>query len=147
MKRLLFLLFLACASFLPAETGPPITALEAADAERLQAMRTRDREKLEQVFSDDLRYAHSNGKVDTKATFIKWLTEEGFCYLKVTYKERHFTMAAPGIALMTGVGDYRIGTPTGEVVLPLSFLGVWRLEDGHWRFLAWQSGKLPDPVQ
>jgi hypothetical protein len=26
------------------------------------------------------------------------------------------------------------------------YLAVWREEKGHWRFLAWQSCKLPTPA-
>jgi len=29
----------------------------------------------------------------------------------------------------------------------LSFLAVWREENGKWRFLAWQSCKLPAVVK
>jgi hypothetical protein len=28
----------------------------------------------------------------------------------------------------------------------ISFLAVWRLEQGEWKFLAWQSCKIPPAV-
>ena len=38
----------------------------------------------------------------------------------------------PGRALAIGKFD----------ALHLNFLGVWRLENGTWRFLAWQANRL-----
>jgi hypothetical protein len=32
----------------------------------------------------------------------------------------------------------------GTVDIGLGFLAVWREEAGKWRFLSWQSCKLPD---
>ena len=47
---------------------------------------------------------------------------------------------------MTGRAHVKVANATGEVDMVLSFLGVWREENGHWRFLAWQSCKLPAPA-
>jgi hypothetical protein len=37
-------------------------------------------------------------------------------------------------------------SPSGESDSIFSFLAVWREEKGQWRFLAWQSCKLPPPA-
>jgi hypothetical protein len=37
-------------------------------------------------------------------------------------------------------------SPSGESDSIYSFLAVWREEKGQWRFLAWQSCKLPPPA-
>jgi hypothetical protein len=44
---------------------------------------------------------------------------------------------------MTGRVRIRAATAEGEMENALSFLAVWRKEKGQWRFLAWQSCKLP----
>ena len=67
-------------------------------------------------------------------------------YLTLEYEERAFTFPAPGIALMTGRAHVKVANATGEADMVLSFLSVWREEDGKWRFLAWQSCKLPAPA-
>lgn len=123
----------------------PLAAVQAADDARVAAMKTPDREKLDAVFSDELRYSHSTGVVDTKFSFIDTLIEGKTKYLAIDYVERNFTFPAPGIALMTGSAKLKIGTPTGAMEPTLAFLGVWRLEEGKWRFLAWQSCKLTPP--
>lgn len=125
----------------------PLAAVQAADDARLTAMKSPDRDKLSAIFSDELRYAHSSGVVDTKASFIDVLLKGTTKYLAVDYVARNFTFPAPGIALMTGSAKFKIGTEAGNIEPTLAFLAVWRLENGQWRFLAWQSCKLPAPTK
>lgn len=123
----------------------PLAAVKAADDARVAAMKSPDRDKLSSIFSDELRYAHSSGVVDTKASFIEALIKGTTKYEAIDYVEREFTFPAPGIALMTGSAKLKIGTPTGTIEPTLAFLAVWRLEKDQWRFLAWQSCKLTPP--
>jgi hypothetical protein len=51
-----------------AAAAEPKAALEAADTARVAAMQAGDHDQLARLFSDDLRYAHSNGIVDSKVT-------------------------------------------------------------------------------
>jgi len=118
-------------------------AVQSADDARIAAMSSPERSRLTAIFSDELRYAHSTGAVDTKASFIDTLTSGKTKYLRFEYLEREFSFPAPGIALMTGRVRIRVATAEGEMENSLSFLAVWRKEKDHWRFLAWQSCKLP----
>ena len=148
MRSLLFLIValrLACVPCIRAEDARP-AALAAADEARVAATKAADREKLTAILSDNLRYAHSSGAVDTKQSYIESLTSGRTKYLTLEYEERAFTFPAPGIALMTGRAHVKVANATGEVDMQLSFLSVWREEDGKWRFLAWQSCKLPVPA-
>ena len=120
-----------------------LAAVQAADDARVSAMKSGNREKLSAIFSDDLHYAHSTGEVDTKASLIGKLTSGKTKYLSFEYEKRDFTFPARSIALMTGHVHIRAlsGETTNDNVL--SFLAAWRLEKGQWRFLAWQSCRLP----
>lgn len=122
---------------------PPTQALLAADTQRIEAMTHPERSRLGAVFSDELRYAHSNGVVDSKASFTEVLLEGRTKYLSYQPLERNFTFPAPHIALMTGRAQVKVATPSGEMDATLSYLAVWREEAGQWKFLAWQSCKLP----
>jgi len=146
MKTLLTTL-ICLFTFISFAEEAPLAAVEAADDARMAAMKAPDRDKLSAIFSDDLRYAHSNGVVDTKASFIEVLLKGTTKYQEVNYVERNFTIPKPGIALMTGSAKFKIGTEAGNIEPTLAFLAVWRLEDGKWRFLAWQSCKLPAPAK
>lgn len=141
--------FFALALSFPApgllRAAPPAAtaALVAADDARIAAMRQPDRAALEAAFSDELRYAHSNGIVDTKASFIEILVSGKTKYLAYDPVERQFTFPAPGIALMTGKARVQAESPKGKMDNTLSYLAVWREENGAWKFLAWQSCRLP----
>lgn len=123
-------------------------ALRAADDERVAATIAADRARLGAIYSDELHYAHSNGRVDTKASQIEGLVGGPNRVESLTYGARTFTLAGPGVALMRGRASIANRSRTsGEASrMELSYLAVWRLEGGNWRFLAWQSCRLPEPA-
>ena len=145
LGRLLLLLALL-AGRLPAAEDALIAAVRAADDERIAATRAADPARLDAIFSDALRYAHSNGKVDDKASFIQSLTSRKTSYESFDYQERAFTVAGPGVVLMTGRVIARAISAGQPITLDLNFLAVWREEGGRWRFFAWQSARNPPPA-
>lgn len=119
-------------------------AWRAADDARVQAMISADPARLAEVFSDELLYVHSNGKADTKASFTAALTSGRSKYNAITYEQREFREVAPGLVLMNGRCRVRLGQSAPFNELHLSFLAAYRLEKGAWRFLAWQSCRMPE---
>ena len=102
--RSLLLALLATLTCSAAE-NPELARVTSADDARVAAMLAPTREKLDAVLSPDLRYAHSNGQVDTKASLIDSLTDGSATYSKYAYQQRAFTFPAPGIALMAAFDD------------------------------------------
>lgn len=123
-----------------------IAAVTAADKERVSATIAADRARLEAIFSPELRYAHSNGAVDTRASFVESLSAKRTVYVGMEYKEQQFFVAAPGIVLMSGRMLATVKQGEQKRVLDLNFLSMWREEQGKWRFLAWQSARAPEPA-
>ena len=148
MKNPLRLLALFALAFvtLHAADDKALAAARAADDERLAATKSADPKQLDAIFSNDLRYAHSSGKVDTKASYVQSLTSRNTIYESFDYQERNFTIAAPGVVLMTGRVLIHSSNNGQKVENDLNFLAVWREEGGRWRFLAWQSCKNPPPA-
>ena len=146
-KHLLRLLTLLALGFvaLRAADDKLIAAARAADDERVAATKAADRARLSAIYSDELRYAHSSGAVDNKASQVEGIVNGPNLYERIEYKERNFTPVAPGIVLMTGRALFYMNPKAGgeKVVNDLNFLAVWREEKGKWRFLAWQSCKNP----
>ena len=143
MKTLLTCIALAFTFQVFAEDNPQLAVLKAADKARVAAMQSGNHAKLDGIFSDELRYAHSNGVVDTKTSFIEILSAGKTKYVGYDYEEQSFTFPAPGIALMSGRAHVKAESDGKTMDAVLSFLAVWREEKGKWRFLAWQSCKLP----
>ena len=139
----LLLLFAATAASLPAADDTVIAAVRAADDERVAAILAADRPRLAAVFSDELHYAHSNGKIENKAAFIETLAGRQLIYESAEYVRRNFLSAGPGTVLMEGRALFKVSRGPERSLLDLNFLAVWRLENGRWRFLAWQSSRNP----
>ncbi len=151
LLRLVPLLILAFVAVLPAQSVAAtdeklIAMVSAADDERQAATIAGDPARLEAIFSDELRYAHSSGKIDTKASYIDSLVSHQTVYESFEYRERTFLPVAPGIVLMSGRVFVHAHNGEQKVALDLNFLAVWREENGHWRFLAWQSCRNPAAV-
>jgi hypothetical protein len=123
-----------------------VTALRAADDERVAATKSGDRARLEAIFSNDLYYGHSSAKVDNKASYVESIVTRNTVYDSYDYVTREFKQVGPGIVFMTGRAKIKSHSPTSAVDNDLNFLAVWREENGKWRFLAWQSVKNPPPV-
>ncbi|MEY2597874.1 MAG: hypothetical protein RLZZ142_133 [Verrucomicrobiota bacterium] len=126
-----------------AAEDPRTQALLAADDARLDAMIHPSREALDALLCDDLRYAHSNGVVDTKASLIDALVSGRLRYLANTPSERNFSFPAPDVATMSGTTRIHVAGPSGNTEATLLFLAVWKREGERWRFFAWQSCRLP----
>lgn len=143
MKPLAALLTALLALTAQAAEHPELARVTAADDARVAAMLAPTRDKLDAVLSAELRYAHSNGQLDTKDALITSLTDGSATYSKYAYQERTFTFPSPGIALMAGRFDVKAVVKGNAAESMIGFLAVWRLEKGGWKFLAWQSCKIP----
>lgn len=118
-------------------------AVEAADDMRIAALVAADTARLAPLLSAELRYVHSNGTVDDKASFLDLVGSGRTRYVAYEPVGRTVSFAAPRIALETGTARLRVENAEGTRDLVLAFLAVWRWERGAWRFLAWQSARLP----
>ena len=137
----IFVLF-ACVT-LQAADDPRLAAVRAADDQRVTATLAADGKQLGAIFSEELRYAHSSGVVDTKTSYIQSIVSGRTKYHVIQFEERNFTFPVAGIAVESGRAHMKATSATGESDSIFSFLAVWREEKGQWRFLAWQSCKLP----
>jgi hypothetical protein len=125
---------------------PAVAAARAADEERIAATKSGERARLDAIFSDQLRYGHASGKVDTKASYVQSLVTRSTVYESFDYKQRDFLVAGPGIVIMTGRVLIKATNNGERADNDLNFLAVWRLENGKWRFLEWQSCKYAPPA-
>jgi hypothetical protein len=143
---LVALLLSLVAPFALGADDPKLAAVKAADDERCAATIAGDRARMNAIFSDDLRYSHSSGGVDTKASLTEAVASGKLKYVGCDYETREFSFPAPGIALMTGKAKVTTRSEKGENPMTLVFLAVWREEGGKWRFLAWQSARMNPPA-
>ena len=137
--RCVVILFLFAASLRAADV---IAAVRRADDERVVATLAGDLKALGAIYSDEMYYAHSSGQLDTKASQLEGIANGTYKYTRFDYQDRTFSAVAPGIVLMKGKATVGLTRRSGEkILLDLSYLGIWRLEQGKWKFLAWQAAR------
>ena len=111
----------------------------ALDRKRADAMVRQDIETLARLLADDLSYTHSDGRTDTKESFLSLISGSAIRYLGVDYSNQEVTdcgdaVIVRGIARMTLLRD-----PGGAEDYSVLFLDVWARRDGRWQTVGWQA--------
>ena len=128
-----------------AADDPRVAAVLAADDARIAAMTAADPAALGPLLSPELRYSHSNGAVDTKASLLELIGGKATRYISYRPVERGVRFASREIALEHGRAEVVLEKDGKQTEATFLFLAVWRFEDGGWRFLEWQSARPPSP--
>ena len=126
-----------------------IAVIQAAEDPVLQAEKTRfkamvdkDFEVLDQVISEDLVYIHSNGSVDTKASFIMPLKEGTRSYDDITIDDPKVRVYGD-VGIINATCTYHRQTAEGRPNnLTLRYTSVYAKIDGRWQHVSWQSFKV-----
>lgn len=120
---------------------PPVIAAAQADQARIKAMMAGDAAALGALMSDQLRFAHSDGRVESKADYVKNLLAGDTAYADVKLSEIETKLIAPDVVTIIGAQRMRkrLGPDWSDVFL--RYLAVWRNEAGVWRLVAWQSAR------
>jgi uncharacterized protein (TIGR02246 family) len=117
------------------------TFIEALEDRRFTAMRARDWDTLDTLFSDDLTYTHSSGLQDGKASYIQGMKDGVFVYHAMEVKERAVKLLGDTALVFSHViTDLTSrGTPRR---LDNKTLTVWARQSGAWRMVAYQPTLL-----
>jgi hypothetical protein len=113
----------------------------ALEAKRVAAMVSSDLVTLDTLLADDLSYTHSDGRSDTKGTFLALIRERRH-YRAVDFSNTEVVTTPGGTAVVVrGHASIRL---EGTASYPVLFLDVWALRNGAWRLVAWQATRLPE---
>lgn len=118
------------------------TELESADQRRIAAAVAKDRAALESLLDESLRYIHSSGTDEDRATYVERCVNGHYDYQSIQVLSREWRQFGD-VALCNG--DARIevrvqGTPKS---IATRFLQVWRRSADGWRMASWQSTPIP----
>ncbi len=134
-RRLLIILSLAAASMLAA--GPE-DSVKQAEREWAKAIVAKDISTLDRVLADDLTYTHSNGKRDTKQSYIGNLKSGAQKYVKAEHVGDMNVRLYGNTAVLTT----QLLTAT-DTEFTLSLLHVYVKKGNQWQLVAHQSARLP----
>ena len=117
----------------------PGAAVLLADQARLAAMMAGDGAALGRLMSEELAFVHSDGRIESKADYVKNLLAGDTAYADAKTTGVRTMEPAPGVVILIGAQEMRkrLGPNWSEV--KLRFMAVWRNEAGAWRMVAWQS--------
>ena len=120
---------------------PAVISALRADKARLAAMMAGDGAALARLMSDQLRFVHSDGRVESKADYVKNLMAGDTAYADAKTSELETTQVSPDVVVVLGVQEMRkrLGPTWSDI--KLRYLAVWRNESGTWRMVAWQSAR------
>ena len=124
-----------------ARAEPPVISAVRADKARLTAMMAGDGEALARLMSDQLRFVHSDGRVESKADYVKNMMAGDTEYANAKTSELETMQVSPDVVVVLGVQEMRkrLGPTWSDI--KLRYLAVWRNENGTWRMIAWQSAR------
>jgi hypothetical protein len=117
-------------------------ALRAAEMQRFQAQIDADAKVLGQLLDDALEYSHSNGELDTKASFIESLTSGRRDY--VTTRANIESIRIFGdVAIIRGRAKVTVADGGQSRDLDLGYTDIWLWKGNRWQMTAWRSARMP----
>ncbi len=107
-----------------------------------KAVLDQDIQNLDKVFANEMTYGHSNGRMDTKATFINIIKDKKEVYNELNLDD--MTVRVVGnTALVRHKMTGNVSLEDGTVSKPnLGVLQVWSKTNNGWQLLARQAFKL-----
>jgi hypothetical protein len=120
-------------------------AVKTAELKRFQANVNADVKTLGLLLDDDLDYVHSNGDIDTKASFIASLAEGWRDYISVEANIQSVRFFGD-LAIVRGtakVSAVSRGTPSN---VELGYTDTWIWKDQRWQMIAWHSARYAPPA-
>jgi hypothetical protein len=112
------------------------------EARRYQAMTDADLGTLEELFSADLVYTHSDASSDSKQSYLDKLATGYFDYGAMDHPESSIVVRGD-CALVFGDMRGEVVINGATRVLNSKSLAVWVRENGNWALLAFQPTKYP----
>jgi hypothetical protein len=141
MKALVF----TCCFFIVFTLGlsaqSPAEKVLALEKQRFAAMVARDTAFLHRVLADDLLYSHTNGMVDTKASFIRSIASGTLQYQQMDLDDVAFR-AYKNTVVLNGVMRIKVRYNGQVLEMKIKYLDVYRQNGKDWQLVAWQSAKL-----
>jgi hypothetical protein len=130
----------------PAPAAGEAAAVLAADQARGAALRQSDAAALSALLSEELRYVHSNGRIESKRDAVDAVREGRVTYERFETSDVHAAQISAEVVVLSGKIDQRKVTDGRGADLRLLFHAVWRNEAGAWRLVSLQTA-LPPPVK
>jgi hypothetical protein len=120
-----------------------VDEIKKLEDRRYQAMIDGNVAVLDELCSKNLIYTHSRGDNDDKKSYIEKVASGFFDYHEITHPADR-VMIYGGAALITGRMTARVSAGGELKHVDNRYLAVWAIEDGAWKFVAYQPTPIVD---
>ena len=119
--------------------------IEQLEAKRIAAILQADVKTLDQLYSDEMVYIHSGGRVDTKRGYLGLLSSGSLNYVTLKYEPAAVVhIAGPDTAVVTGRATIETKNKAGQVTKrALTTATVYVRTAAGWKIVSYQG----TPVQ
>ena len=112
------------------------------DRRRMQAMAKKDVATLDELIAEDLIYAHSSARLDTKKSLIDNMLSGKTVYTSVV-PSKVVAQDLGNTVVLTGECQIKVDVDGKLNAFGVRFTDVYALRHGKWQMVTWQSTKLP----
>ena len=112
------------------------------DRKRMQAMATKDIETLDELIAEDLIYAHSTTRLDTKTSLIDNMLSGKTVYTAVE-PSKVVAQDLGDTVVLCGECQIKVTANGTANAFGVRFTDVYAKRHGKWQMVTWQSTKLP----
>ena len=113
----------------------------ALDKARMDAMGSKDVDKLNEILGEDLIYTHSSARLDSKESLIGAMQSGSTVYESVVPSDVQAQDLGDTVVL-TGVADITIKSTGAPNAFTVRFTDVYAKRSNGWQMVAWQSTKV-----
>ena len=113
-------------------------ALKAAEMARFVAQVNADAKALGLTLDDQLEYVHSNGDLDTKASFIESLVSGKRDYISTTPNILSVRILGD-VGIIRGAAKVTVASDGKSQDLSIGYTDVWVWKANRWQMTAWRS--------
>jgi hypothetical protein len=121
-------------------------AVKTAELARFKANVDADAKALGLLLADDLDYVHSNGDIDTKASFIESLTSGRRDYVSMTADIQKVRILGD-VAITRGLAKVTVTSDGKSQDLAIGYTDTWVWKDKRWQMTAWHSSRYQAPAK
>jgi uncharacterized protein DUF4440 len=128
----------------PLPIGNPLREeVLALEGKRIDAMIRQDMTTLASLLADELSYTHSDGRTDTKETFLGLVAGPALRYVAVDYSNQEVVDCGDAVIVRGLARMQLLRDPGGRQDYVVIFLDVWARRASRWQMVSWQATRVP----
>jgi ketosteroid isomerase-like protein len=100
-----------------------------------------DVDTLTELYSPDLAYSHTDGKLDTREQYLAPLAAKLFRYTATERSDVQYRDHGDAVVI-TGRLDLGVEAGGRQFDKAMRFTAVWSRTGGNWQLIAWHANEL-----